>query len=76
MPRDSLGIEVVVDEEMVPQGRWFEVRPRDAQTSLMLDELRARGAATSDVIRVPWGTYATVDAHDGHTLQCTERPRS
>ena len=101
--RDTLGFEVVLDQEMGPQGRWLEVRPPGAQTSLMLadapafgrrpgegafltfhtddvavtvDELRARGATTSDVIREPWGTYATVDAHDGHTLQFNERPRS
>lgn len=41
-----------------------------------VEELRARGAATSDVTREPWGTYATVDAPDGHQLQFNERPQN
>ena len=39
-------------------------------------QLRARGAVTSDVVREPWGTYATVDAPDGHKLQFNERPQN
>ncbi|GAA1486342.1 VOC family protein [Brachybacterium fresconis] len=41
-----------------------------------VEQLRARGARTSDVIREPWGTYATVDAPDGHKLQFNERPQN
>lgn len=39
-------------------------------------QLRARGAVTSDVTSEPWGTYATVDAPDGHQLQFNERPQN
>ncbi|MFE7630753.1 VOC family protein [Kocuria sp. NPDC057446] len=38
-------------------------------------ELRSKGAAVSDPISEPWGTYATVDAPDGHRLQFHERSR-
>jgi|SRR5699024_5880145 len=41
-----------------------------------VEQLRARGASTSDVTREPWGTYATVDAPDGHMLQFNERPQN
>lgn len=41
-----------------------------------VEQLRARGAETSEVIREPWGTYATVDAPDGHKLQFNERPQN
>lgn len=41
-----------------------------------VEELRARGATTSDVICEPWGVYATVDAPDGHRLQFNERPQN
>ncbi|MGO1973424.1 MAG: VOC family protein [Propionibacteriaceae bacterium] len=41
-----------------------------------VEQLRARGAVTSDVTREPWGTYATVDAPDGHQLQFNERPQN
>lgn len=41
-----------------------------------VEQLRARGATTSDVTREPWGTYATVDAPDGHKLQFNERPQN
>ncbi|MGA4506552.1 VOC family protein [Propionibacteriaceae bacterium G1746] len=41
-----------------------------------VEELRARGATTSEVTREPWGTYATVDAPDGHKLQFNERPQN
>lgn len=41
-----------------------------------VEELRARGATTSEVSREPWGTYATVDAPDGHKLQFNERPQN
>ncbi|EID55323.1 VOC family protein [Saccharomonospora xinjiangensis] len=37
-------------------------------------ELRARGAVVSDPVSEPWGTYATVEAPDGHRLQFNERP--
>ena len=36
-------------------------------------ELRSRGATVSDPVSEPWGTYATVDAPDGHRLQFHER---
>ncbi|MCG7310367.1 VOC family protein [Brachybacterium sp. ACRRE] len=38
-----------------------------------VEELRARGASTSEVTREPWGSYATVQAPDGHELQFHER---
>lgn len=41
-----------------------------------VDELRARGAVTSELVREPWGTYATVDAPDGHKLQFNDRPQN
>ncbi|MDN6388024.1 MAG: VOC family protein [Corynebacterium sp.] len=41
-----------------------------------VEEMRARGATTSDVTREPWGTYATGDAPDGHKLQFNERPQN
>ncbi|GAA1289131.1 MULTISPECIES: VOC family protein [Brachybacterium] len=41
-----------------------------------VEQLRARGARTSEVTREPWGTYATVDAPDGHKLQFNERPQN
>ena len=41
-----------------------------------VEQLRARGATTSEVMREPWGTYATVDAPDGHRLQFNERPQN
>ena len=41
-----------------------------------VEELRARGAATSDVVREPWGIYATVEAPDGHRLQFNQRPQN
>ncbi|MDN5819956.1 MAG: VOC family protein [Brachybacterium sp.] len=41
-----------------------------------VEQFRARGATTSDVTREPWGTYATVDAPDGHKLQFNERPQN
>ena len=41
-----------------------------------VEQLRARGARTSEVMREPWGTYATVDAPDGHKLQFNERPQN
>lgn len=41
-----------------------------------VEELRVRGATTSEVTREPWGTYATVDAPDGHKLQFNERPQN
>lgn len=41
-----------------------------------VEQLRARGATTSEVTREPWGTYATVDAPDGHKLQFNERPQN
>ena len=41
-----------------------------------VEQLRARGASTSDVTREPWGTYATVEAPDGHMLQFNERPQN
>ncbi len=37
-------------------------------------ELRSRGATVSDPVSEPWGTYATVEAPDGHRLQFHERP--
>lgn len=36
-------------------------------------ELRSKGATVSEPISEPWGTYATVDAPDGHRLQFHER---
>lgn len=39
-----------------------------------VQQLRQRGAAVSDPVIEPWGTYATVDAPDGHKLQFNERP--
>lgn len=36
-------------------------------------ELRSKGATVSDPISEPWGTYATVDAPDGHQVQFHER---
>ncbi|GAA3485098.1 VOC family protein [Streptomyces yanii] len=36
-------------------------------------QLRGRGADVSDPTIEPWGTYATVDAPDGHRLQFNER---
>lgn len=101
--RDILGFEVVMDADMGEGSRWLEVKPSNAQTSIVLssarsfgkqpgdgafltfaaddvagtvEELRARGATTSDVTREPWGTYATVDAPDGHKLQFNERPQN
>lgn len=101
--RDVLGFDVVQDGDMGEEGRWLEVKPAGAQTSIMLasaerfgkrpgdggnltfaaddvaatvEELRAHGATTSDVTREPWGTYATVDAPDGHRLQFNERPQN
>lgn len=41
-----------------------------------VEQLKARGATTSDVIRETWGTYATVNAPDGHKLQFNERPQN
>lgn len=41
-----------------------------------VEQLRARGATTSGAIREPWGTYATVNAPDGHKLQFNERPQN
>src|SRR5699024_3610217 len=41
-----------------------------------VEQLRARGASTSDVTREPWGTYATVEAPDGHMLQFNEQPQN
>ncbi|MGW4204045.1 VOC family protein [Streptomyces sp. NPDC004726] len=40
-----------------------------------VDQLRQRGADVSDPTVEPWGTYATVEAPDGHKLQFNERPR-
>ena len=37
-------------------------------------ELRSRGATVSDPVSEPWGTYATVEAPDGHRLQFHGRP--
>ncbi|MBQ0986609.1 VOC family protein [Streptomyces sp. F63] len=39
-----------------------------------VEELRQRGAEVTDPVIEPWGTYATVDAPDGHKLQFNERP--
>lgn len=39
-------------------------------------ELRSRGATVSDVVREPWGTYATVEAPDGHSLMFNERAQN
>lgn len=39
-------------------------------------QLRARGATTSEVNHEPWGTYATVDAPDGHKVQFNSRPQN
>ncbi|MEX5236209.1 VOC family protein [Kocuria arenosa] len=99
--RDTLAFDVVTDADMGGGARWIEVRPRGAQTSIVLSaaaafgrtpgegayltfaaddvaatvaELRSRGATVSDPISEPWGTYATVDAPDGHHLQFHERP--
>ncbi|MGF7120492.1 MULTISPECIES: VOC family protein [unclassified Rhodococcus (in: high G+C Gram-positive bacteria)] len=36
-------------------------------------QLRARGATVSDVVREPWGIYATVAAPDGHKVQFNQR---
>lgn len=99
--RDTLGFDVVTDSDMGGGARWTEVRPRGAQTSVVLSaaaafgkapgegayltfaaddvaatvaELRSRGATVSDPFSEPWGTYATVDAPDGHHLQFHERP--
>ncbi len=101
--RDILGFDVVMDADMEEGSRWLEVKPANAQTSIVLalaesfgkqpgdgafltfasddveatvEEFRARGATTSEVIREPWGTYATVDAPDGHKLQFNERPQN
>ncbi|MFF0990949.1 VOC family protein [Kocuria nitroreducens] len=99
--RDTLGFDVVMDADMGAGARWIEVRPRGAQTSIVLSaaaafgrspgegayltfaaddvagtvaELRSKGLTVSDPISEPWGTYATVDAPDGHQLQFHERP--
>jgi lactoylglutathione lyase len=99
--RDTLGFDVVTDSDMGGGARWIEVRPRGAQTSVVLSaaaafgkapgegayltfaaddvaatvaELRSRGATVSGPFSEPWGTYATVDAPDGHHLQFHERP--
>lgn len=101
--RDTLGFEVLMDEDMGDGSRWVEVKPTGAQTSVVLaaagafgkqpgdgafltfaaddvartvEQLRSRGAVTSDVTRESWGTYATVDAPDGHQLQFNERPQN
>ncbi|MGW4031632.1 VOC family protein [Streptomyces sp. NPDC004838] len=39
-----------------------------------VDQLRQRGADVSDPTVEPWGTYATVEAPDGHKLQFNECP--
>lgn len=46
----------------------------DVETTV--SQLRDRGATTSEVSREPWGTFATVDAPDGHKLQFNERPQN
>lgn len=101
--RDVLDFEVIMDVPMNKTSRWIEVKPRGAETSIVLalasafdkqpgdgafltfasddvastvKQLRARGASTSEVIHEPWGTYATVDAPDGHKLQFNERPQN
>ena len=101
--RDVLDFEVIMDVPMNKTSRWIEVKPRGAETSIVLalasaldkqpgdgafltfasddvaatvKQLRARGASTSEVIHEQWGTYATVDAPDGHKLQFNERPQN
>ena len=101
--RGILGFDVVMDADMGEGSRWLEVKPGDAQASIVLasaesfgkqpgdgafltfaaddvaatvEQLCARGATTSEVTREPWGTYATVDAPDGHKLQFNERPQN
>lgn len=39
-----------------------------------VEQLRQRGAVVSDPVVEPWGTYATVDAPDGHSLHFNQRP--
>ena len=38
---DKLGFEKLIDEEMFPGARWIEVRPPQAQTSIVLSSAAA-----------------------------------
>ncbi|WP_010539602.1 VOC family protein [Dietzia alimentaria] len=56
------------------EGAFLTFAADDVAATVKL--LRERGATTSDVTDEPWGTYATVDAPDGHKLQFNERPQN
>ncbi|GAB3565139.1 VOC family protein [Spelaeicoccus albus] len=56
------------------EGAYLTFATDDVEATV--EELRARGATTSEVTREPWGTYATVNAPDGHQLQFNERPQN
>lgn len=45
---DQLGLEVVRDEELWQGARWLEVRPRGAQTSIVLSSAAAFGKAPGE----------------------------
>jgi lactoylglutathione lyase len=68
--RDTLGFELVTDADM-GEGAHLTFTADDVAATVA--ELRSRGATVSDPVSEPWGTYATVDAPDGHRLQFHER---
>lgn len=53
-------------------GAFLTFSADDIQATV--NQLRGRGAAVSDPIIAPWGSYATVAAPDGHQLEFNERP--
>lgn len=55
---EQLGFEVVRDEEMWPGVRWLEVRPRGAQTSIVLSPAAAFKKASGE------GAYLTFACDD------------
>lgn len=57
---DQLGLEVVRDEEMWPGARWLEVRPRGAQTSIVLSSATDFGKAPGE------GAFLTFACDDIH----------